>query len=243
MQLDIEFPDRLRYRVRRSARAKRPSVSVCMHDGVVLTLPQRFDEKRLPALLAEWQPWISRQVAQLESHRADLPGEMTATLPEKITLAACNGSWHVNYKQSSSGARALAKGNCLTVSSPADDPAAARRALRRWLSRNARGYLQGRLDELRTRHDFHYKRLSVRGQRTRWGSCSSTGTISLNYLLMFLAPELVDSVVLHELCHTRYMSHGPRFYGLVQRLEPRYAELDRGVREGWQAIPTWAWPR
>ncbi|MGI9331201.1 MAG: M48 family metallopeptidase [Gammaproteobacteria bacterium] len=242
MQLDIHFPDRLAFHIRRSNRARRPSVSVCLHDGVVLTLPQRFDERHLPALLTEWQPWIDKQVAHYEAHRARLPAEMFARLPENIALPACGGRWQVSYAGSGKTTRVVDRDGTLTVHNPSGEEASARATLNRWLARTARRHLQARLEELSRLHDLHYQRLTVRGQRTRWGSCSSTGTISLNYLLMFLAPELADSVVLHELCHTRYMSHGPRFYGLLRRLQPRYDELDQRVREGWQAIPDWAWP-
>ncbi|RMF95853.1 MAG: M48 family peptidase, partial [Gammaproteobacteria bacterium] len=75
----------------------------------------------------------------------------------------------------------------------------------------------------------------------RWGSYSSTGTLSLNYLLLFLEPELVRCVMLHELCHSRYMSHGPRFHALLRRLEPDCAALDERINSAWQGVPRWAW--
>lgn len=244
MQLDLQFADLPAYRVRRSTRARRPSVSVCLHDGVVLTLPQRYDERRVPALLTEWRPWIVRQLRRFDGHRATLPAEMTDPLPATIRLPAARRTWQVAYQVSSdSTARVTEQSDQLQVSAPdVRDEAPARAALRRWLARQARAHMQTELDRLAGQHALRYGKLTVRGQRTRWGSCSSTGTISLNYLLMFLAPDAASSVVLHELCHTRYMSHGPRFYGLLERLEPRYRELDREVRDGWQAVPAWAWP-
>ncbi len=244
MQLDLQFPDLPPYRVRRSARARRPSVSVCLHDGVVLTLPQRYDERRVTALLAEWGPWIDRQLRRFDGHRATLPAHMTDPLPATIRLPAADRAWQVAYQDSGdSRSRVSEQTDQLLVRAPhARDGASARAALRRWLARQARAHLQTELDRLAGQHALRYRKLTVRGQRTRWGSCSTTGTISLNYLLMFLAPDAASSVVLHELCHTRYMSHGPRFYGLLERLEPRYRELDREVRQGWQAVPAWAWP-
>lgn len=244
MQLDLQFPDLPPYRVRRSARARRPSVSVCLHDGIVLTLPQRYDERRVPALLAEWRPWIVRQLRRFDGHRATLPADMTAPLPATVRLPAVRGAWQVSYRDSGDAKlRVRERADRLLVKTPdVNDAALSRAALRRWLTRKARAHLQTELDRLADQHALRYGRLTVRGQRTRWGSCSSTGTISLNYLLMFLAPDAARSVVLHELCHTRYMSHGPRFYGLLERLEPRYRELDREVRDGWQAVPAWAWP-
>lgn len=241
MQLELEFPNVPPYRVRRSARARRPSVTVCLHEGVVLTLPARFDERRVPALLAEWRPWIDRQLGKFEQHRARLPAAMRAELPDRIHLPAMAGAWEVSYRRRRSDyCRAIERAGRVEIASRQPDEA--RPALRRWLARKARHHLAAELEQLASRHGLAYRRLTIRGQRTRWGSCSSTGTISLNYLLMFLSPDAARSVVLHELCHTRYMSHGPRFYGLLERLEPRYRQLDREVQDGWLAIPAWAWP-
>lgn len=244
MQLDLQFPDLPSYRVRRSARARRPSVSVCLHDGVILTLPQRFDERWVPALLAEWRPWIDRQLRHIDGHRATLPLHMTSPLPARIQLPAAGQAWNVAYQASGDPKSRINEGSGrLLVKTPtANHKAQSGAALRRWLARKARTHLQTELDRLAGQHALRYRKLTIRGQRTRWGSCSSNGTISLNYLLMFLAPDAASSVVLHELCHTRYMSHGPRFYGLLERLEPRYREFDRAVRDGWQTVPAWAWP-
>lgn len=241
MQLNLEFSDLPQCRVRRSARARRPSVTVCMHDGIVLTLPHRFDERRVPALLNEWRPWIDRQLRQFDNHRATLPDEMTAARPAKIHLAALGQTWQVRYRAPTSTRKRIVE-RAETLEVHAVETAATQTVLRRWLARRARGHLRDELDRLAARHGLAYKKLSIRGQRTRWGSCSSSGTISLNYLLMFLAPAAASAVLLHELCHTRYMSHGPRFYALLEKLEPGYHALDDEVRQGWQAVPAWAWP-
>jgi predicted metal-dependent hydrolase len=243
VQLELQFADLPRYRVRRSSRARRPSVSVCLHEGVVLTLPPRYDERRVAKLLREWRPWIDRQIQRYATHRAALPPEMTALLPAKIHLPALNATWRVDYRTSEDlKSRVAERPGQLLVSSAPGRSDCARPALHRWLARRARNHLQAELDGLATRHGFEYRKLTIRGQRTRWGSCSATGTISLNYMLLFLSPQAARSVVLHELCHTRYMSHGPRFYALLERLEPSYRELDREVQQGWQAVPAWAWP-
>lgn len=243
VQLELEFPDRLGYRVRRSNRARQPSVRVCLHEGVVLTLPACFDERRLPALLREWQSWIRSQVENFEALRATLPAELRDAYPRKIGLPASGDSWKVVYQSSDSREASVREcDGSLFVRRPDGDPLKTRAAMHRWLARKARSHLQDVLDQLAAAHGFDYRRLAIRGQKTRWGSCSTTGTISLNYLLMFLAPAAANSVVLHELCHTRYMSHGPRFYALLERLEPAYRQLDEQVRDGWRSVPAWAWP-
>jgi predicted metal-dependent hydrolase len=71
----------------------------------------------------------------------------------------------------------------------------------------------------------------VRGQKTCWGSHSSTGTISINYCLLFLEPALVRYLMVHELCHARHMNHSRRFWRAVGLHEPDYERLDRVVED------------
>lgn len=78
--------------------------------------------------------------------------------------------------------------------------------------------LSRRLRELADRHGFAYNRVTIRNQRTRWGSCSATNNISLNMKLVALPPELIDYVLLHELVHTRIKNHGPAFWAELDRL-------------------------
>ncbi len=111
----------------------------------------------------------------------------------------------------------------LLVSGPADDDEAYRQALIEWLRRRARSTLGPRLEELARLHALAFERVSVRHQRTRWGSCSPRGAISLNLRLLFLEPALVDHVLIHELCHTRELNHSKRFWALLQAHDPEWA--------------------
>lgn len=82
-----------------------------------------------------------------------------------------------------------------------------------------------RLVELNTNYEFSYKRVSIRNQKTRWGSCSKTGTLSFSYRLLLLPEAVRDYVLVHELCHVKEMNHSKRFWELVAQTVPNYRVL------------------
>jgi predicted metal-dependent hydrolase len=120
-----------------------------------------------------------------------------------------------------------------------EDDALVVEALRRWLAGLAREHLARQLEQLSAMTGLGYRRVQIRAQRTCWGSHSGRGTISLNYCLLFLRPELVRYLLIHELCHARHMNHSRRFWQLVGRLEPDYRRLDRELGEAWTRVPAW----
>lgn len=92
------------------------------------------------------------------------------------------------------------------------------------LEKEARAYLPRRLQYLADTYDMSFESIRYGNQKGRWGSCSSQGTISLNVGLMGLPLELVDYVLIHELCHTKHMNHSPDFWELVERCMPDYRD-------------------
>jgi len=208
-------------------------------DGVVVTVPTGFDETRLPELVERQQPWIDQQLVRIGAALG--PPERRAARPARIALAACDESWRVDYEATAS-TRIRAIEICdtgLRVRGAIDDHGRVRDALKRWLARRARATLVGRLDALSDRYQLPYAKATIRFQRSRWGSCSSRGTISLNAQLMFLPPDLVRCVLAHELCHIAHLNHGPGFRTLLEQLEPDHRSLHRELRNGWARVPAW----
>jgi predicted metal-dependent hydrolase len=200
----------LPYTIRRSARARRVRVTVGSAGEVVVTLPKRAAERRAAEAVRELRPWIERRRAALARAAQEVARE-PGTLPylgTTLRLVAEPGRERVHRR-----------GDALLV--PRGE---ATEAIERWYRRRARAEIAPRLDAATARAGTAYTGLTIRGQRTRWASCSSNGAMSFNWRLL-LAPEAVlDYVVEHEVCHLEVMDHSARFWALLESRVPGWRE-------------------
>ena len=100
----------------------------------------------------------------------------------------------------------------------------------RYMKKALRPIIEAQLLQFNSYYGFSYKRVSIRHQKTRWGSCSSDGTLSFNCTLMCLPQALREYVVVHELCHLKEMNHSKQFWGLVEKTIPQYKELRKQLK-------------
>jgi predicted metal-dependent hydrolase len=208
----------LPYRIRRSDRARRVRVSVDAHGAVEVVLPRRSPASAAPAAVEELRPWIER--------RRQAAGRLRATLAARAGTVPYLGQ-SLTLTPQPGRTRAHRSAGALLV--PADAEAA-RAAIERWYRRAAAREIAPRLDAAAAALGASYATLSIRSQRTRWGSCSSTGAMSFNWRLLLAPDEVLDYVVWHEACHLRVMDHSPRFWALVGRHCPGYEEQRRWLR-------------
>jgi predicted metal-dependent hydrolase len=116
---------------------------------------------------------------------------------------------------------------------PADEP---RPAIERWYRRTARAEIAPRLDEAVASLGRAYTKLTIREQRTRWGSCSTTGAMSFNWRLLLGPEDVLDYVIWHEACHLVVMDHSRRFWALLERHRPGYRAPQRWLRDNGTAL-------
>lgn len=93
-----------------------------------------------------------------------------------------------------------------------------------------RALVHARLKHYNAHYGFAYKRVFIKNSKSRWGSCSSRGNLNFNYKLIFLPPQVLDYVVVHELCHLRHFNHGPEFWALVSETLPHHKSLRAALR-------------
>ena len=228
-----------RYTIRESVRAKHVILKISVHDGLVVVVPYGFDVRRVPKIIDEKREWINRESKRIEQRRNTLDTELA---PRKILLRAINEEWRVAYEQNHSSRIAIAipRERRLTLSGNTADHALIRRALRSFLIAKARMDLPGLLLSLADEHGFVVAKVSVRFQKTRWGTCSTQGAISLNAKLLLLPRDLADYVIIHELCHTVHHNHSTDFWRLVQEHLPQTQILRRTLLDdAWRFVPLW----
>lgn len=223
------------YRVRRSARARRLSVSVLPSGRVEVLAPSRTSDRSIQRFVRANKDWI----IQTQAAFVDRYGFRDTALPAVMDLAAIDQLAEIRYVPEPGAKLRVTGRHSVTVRGEVSDEEACRKALKRWLSRVARTAFVTRLDELCEQTGLSYQRVQVRAQRSCWGSHSSSGTISLNYCLAFLTPEQLRYVLIHELCHGRHMDHSRQFWRLVREFEPDYKRIDRSLDSAWEQLPAW----
>jgi predicted metal-dependent hydrolase len=228
------------WRVRVSRRARRMSIRVLAGGHVEIVVPPWMRPRAIEQFVHRHRRWVERKVSEFRF----LTPESPHVLPERIELAACGEAWLVQpVAAARSALKVDARTNTLQVSGDIGRLGEVQRALQRWVIARARTALVPWVERLAHETALSFTQVQVRRQRTRWGSCSPSGTISLNCCLLFQSAAVVRYLLLHELCHTRHMNHSRRFWRLVARYEPEFRELDRTLTRGWQNVPAWMWER
>lgn len=222
--------------VRESARARRLTVRVFHTGRVEVVVPSRTSPRAVERFLERHRSWIERKCDEARQ-KAVPPAPFP---PPRIELTACQESWTLHVKESKGRLDLYPSGPTeLTLTGDVSMGLEVRLLLREWLTGRARQVLTPQLERTARDLGFEYTRILIRRQRTRWGSCSNRGTISLNCCLLFQRAEVVRYLLIHELVHTLHMNHSRRFWQRVEHHCPQYRVLDRELLDGWRRVPTW----
>jgi predicted metal-dependent hydrolase len=235
--MNQKFP----YILRVSGKAKHVRLRVSVERGLEVVVPKRFSLSRVPSLVEENSQWIERAFQKAKTFEGLVGPVPIWQMPEEIRLLALGLPWSVLTRRDEMKTVIVRETShkTLLAHGATEDASACQRALKRWLTRKAEEHLILWLKRVSDQTGLTYATTSIRQQQTRWGSCSSQRSISLNARLLFLPPELVTYVMVHELCHTRHLNHAPKFWRLVEFYLPDYRQFDRQLRDGGRYLPGW----
>ncbi len=260
---ELEWP----CRVRVSQRARKIKLSMNSHGRLELIIPQKqvFSATDKEKFVQEMRPWIQKNIDKLldsasqKAKAKELWQEYTQQVttdivPQYIDLPAIYERWKVSIQSPVDDYVRLEEINAplyepnttqvrlgeLSIFSSAKEGMLCAQLLQKWLIHRARPRLTAKTLELAKDMGVSVTKVTIKAQRGRWGSCTVAGNISLNCRLLLLKPELMEHVILHELCHRVHMNHSPAFKELLESVSAHSVEKDAEIFETWKKLPTWA---
>ena len=251
--------------VRRSARCRRPRLRVSPRGALVLVIPRDWPPARARRAAPFFLPCLERRWPRCAAARPapSLPEQVALPLAGRVLAVETAGDLAAGRRQSRGAAAVVRLGagsrrlvllegrETLRLFGAVGDLALCAGALGRWCRGEAARLLPPHVRELALAHGFLPPRVSVRDQRSRWGSCSrpsaavtaaQPGHIHLNWRALLLERPLLDHLCRHELCHLRRMDHSAAYRAELARLSPDWAMLERGLSRAWRELPWWALP-
>ena len=206
-------------------RSKRKSLAIVVKpDGSVLVrAPLRASNAVIQGFIEKHQDWIEKHRAKALAvvpppARQYVPGELFLYLGHSYPLEIVEAGRHPLRLE----------GTFKLAASRQKDAA---RVFERWYREQARQVLTERVEFFARQHRFQYQRIRITSARTRWGSCSATGSLSFSWRLILAPPSVVDYVVIHELVHTVIHNHSKKFWHRVGTILPEYQEHRKWLRE------------
>jgi predicted metal-dependent hydrolase len=219
--------------VRESARTRRMRLVVRTGRPIEVTVPRRTSVRALRQFLSDNSDWLADTVAKSRRTRPLLGLAQPGTVwlaGERLAIVRGGGVKPVANRS----------GATLRVSGPPGELAG---AIGRWYRREARERIEASVERESARLGIPYERVSIRDQRTRWGSCSTRGTLSFSWRLVLAPPEVLGYVVTHELLHVRQPNHSRAFWGLLDAHRPGWREEAAWLRRhGHELLGYEPWP-
>ena len=223
------------YKIVSSKRTKYIRIKLSQYGDLTVTVPSHAKHDSAHDFIHSKREWIEKKLRDV-SYQSTEP-------PDVLDLTLLNEVWTIEYIEESSIKESYIKENSIKESrgsglklkekssyrlevtgtkTDLGEITLINHVLNQWCRKKAKTIFNQMLQEQAELHGFHYQRLSIRAQKTRWGSCSGKKNINLNCKLLFMPEAVVKYVMIHELCHTIEMNHSSRFWNLVEECDPDY---------------------
>lgn len=223
------------YTIRKSKRAKRLRLRISRQKGIEVVIPYYASHREADDMVHSQRNWIERQLQQIAQHNmTNNPDE----LPSNLSLLCIDQLWSIDFFEDNKRTRLKQHPHKLAIHGNIIN-AAWKALLISWLKKQAKIILTPWLNEISYETGLSYTTLNIRGQCSRWGSCSTQKAINLNYKLLFLPAHLVENVLLHELCHTAHMNHSDKFWNLMQQHNSNAIQINKEIKKAQQHLPNW----
>ncbi|WP_159817262.1 M48 family metallopeptidase [Colwellia sp. 20A7] len=234
-------------------RSHRKTLSLQVKQGLVFVrAPHHVDEKFISLFIKKKSAWLKAKITE-QNQTADLccdftQGSKLFLFGQLVTLniVFAESAEKLDSKNSVFLAEAVTEQPTLTVKLPTriqhkkldklSLAMAVKKQLECFLKQQAEDIILPKVEFYAKLTKLDYKSIKIRQYRARWGSCNSRGELSFNYLLMMLPMQVIDYVIVHELCHLRYLNHSKHFWQLVAQHFPNYIEAQQWVKTHQSAL-------
>jgi predicted metal-dependent hydrolase len=203
-------------------RSRSIKIKVEANGQVVVVTPKRYSQHQIDHFVQQNLDWIARVQAKLTAHKH------SATTETEVMIFGKKYALKVEYSATQPvGVRVQSQTVTInplspTITSPRH--ASVKTQLERFLKNTAEKYVVPRTHQLAKMMKISFTTISLRQQKTRWGSCSSTGSLNFNWRLVHYSPPIIDYVIIHELAHRRQMNHSLAFWNIVKEYDPAFLE-------------------
>ncbi|OGU33068.1 MAG: hypothetical protein A2057_11135 [Ignavibacteria bacterium GWA2_35_9] len=206
----------INYILRFSSKAKYLRLQINHSNELEVILPKRYRHEKAEDFILQKKEWILKHLKKKQKAGFHFFGEEIKVV--------------INYDLFVKKPQIIYFNKKLTTNIPAGYSFTQDEIFNIWLKHKAKIYIPKRIKELSNLTGFNYNKITIRSQKTRWGSCSAGGTLSFNYKLIRFRETIVDYVIIHELCHLKEMNHSKKFWKLVEKFCPSYKNLKRELR-------------
>lgn len=206
----------INYQVQRSARSHHLRIKIQANGSVVVSAPPRATDQLIARFVSENMDWITKNLAKVTARKQHLD-------PDQVMVFGQTYQRVIHSLQDRVGTHPVFIQNGeLHIQPVSPTKASLLRTLETFLKTTAQKYIIPRTKQLSQVMDIDYTTLTLRDQKTRWGSCSSQGGLNFNWRLVQYPTAVIDYVIIHELAHRREMNHSHRFWAIVAKYDPEY---------------------
>ncbi|MCL1886300.1 MAG: M48 family metallopeptidase [Dehalococcoidia bacterium] len=210
------------YTLIKSRASRHARLKVSPENGLSVILPQHYPTSFAEKFIRDKQQWITNKLAMLQNNRQ--------IYADASRVQYLGNTLNIRIQATSDSAAIVRlNGNDLDVCLPTGFTEA-RQVVDAWLKTRARDIILPLTEQLSLRLNAHYSSVHIRTAKTRWGSCSPRGALNLNWKLVMLPQDIIEYVIIHELCHLREMNHSPAFWRLVEQYCPNWRACRRWLK-------------
>jgi predicted metal-dependent hydrolase len=210
--------ENISYKLRYSQKAKYMRLQITSYGGLEIILPRGYEIKDGETFITKKINWIKRNLSSKKNNENNF-----LLFGEKIKVQQ---SFELFLKRH----RTVYRNDELHIVSPQGNNDNIIKIYEAWLKYFSKFYFLKRTQELAKNFDFKIGKITIRSQKTRWGSASARGNLSFNYRLLKFRREVIDYVIIHELCHLKEMNHSKKFWLLVEEYCPDYKALRKELK-------------